>query len=1128
MAQLAMGLAGAAIGFAIGGPQGAAYGFSIGTAAGGALFPPKLPDGPRLNDRQVQSSAYGETIPRIYGVYGVSGNIIWATEIKETEKKEGGKGGGPEQTTYSYSVDVAISICQGPISGIRRIWADGKLIWDRRTPEDQTTQSQLGEGELPVIISGLDKADDIRVYDGTETQTPDPYIQSIEGDAPAYRGEAYIVFQGLKLDDYGARIPQFKFEVATIADINYPQPEIIYQVSGSPASGVPDIGGQYIVVDPNTDRLFVGAQLNDSPFVFNPATREIEYIFPKIQPNDSTYTYDTLCYVPVTREIVLSCRDTRVGVYFDYFHFFDADSFVFKHTVTITKSAFTSNTLYLLRWNPIAEQVLVFNQGAFVDNFYSIDPFSRTVQTHPLYSDSLAISNGALVANVVMVWTEYGTDTVAFYDAFSYTKLVEYELPSLLATPQDGAGNAFNTIGAPRSNYAFDTKRNRIVGFGAFLNNADTARNYLIFDGSTGQFISSGVVDFGMSVLQNVQYSAVTDEFICWWDTNGIDVYSAASLQLERHLDYTGAPSTKGPSGGYESSIAPGWYYSALPASQNGITIYRWRVGDTLQLDKAPLASVVAAECALVGLDATDIETTKLTGGVRGFMATGTGSGRGVMEALMNAYQFDAVESGGKLKFVSRSLADATTIDLEDLAAHDVGSEVPTRLPFTRADEIALPTSITLKYSDQDIELQQGAQVASRFTTNSLNQIIIEVPAVFTPGEAKVVAEIALYTSWAGRTSTKFTTTRHYSAVEPTDLVTIDGNTIRITKKSLKGNMLEFEGSLDTNSLYAQTPIAGLTTVPNDLLYPKSVTNAVFLDIPILRDSDNTGGFYIAANGYQSPWRGAAVFKSTDNEAYYEYETITQSCVLGKATTALSAFYDNVFDEINTVRVVMINSADELESKSMLQVLNGSNGCLVGDEILQYRNATLNADYSYTLSGLLRGRRGTRTDTHTTGERFVVLTNVFRTDDETAELDLARYYKTPTFGTSILDATASVFTNTGIGLRPFAPVHVGGGRKANKDLTINWIRSSRIGTEWQSFTETPVGETSESYEIDIINPGVSPSAVVRTLTATTNTATYTAAQQVTDFGSPAPATVTVRIYQMSSTYGRGMPAQAVI
>ncbi|MGH6861737.1 MAG: baseplate multidomain protein megatron, partial [Phyllobacterium sp.] len=125
-----------------------------------------------------------------YGTARLAGTMIWCTRFEEakTKKRQGAKG-GPKVTTYSYFANFAIAVAEGEISLIRRIWADGKEY-------DQTRGT-------------------IRVYRGSRDQLPDPLIEAKQGqgNAPAYRNTAYVVFERFPLDDYGNRIPQFQFEV---------------------------------------------------------------------------------------------------------------------------------------------------------------------------------------------------------------------------------------------------------------------------------------------------------------------------------------------------------------------------------------------------------------------------------------------------------------------------------------------------------------------------------------------------------------------------------------------------------------------------------------------------------------------------------------------------------------------------------------------------------------------------------------------------------------------------------------------------------------------------------------------------------------------------------------------------
>ena len=203
MAALVLSVAGAAAG-AVFGPAGAIAGRIAGALVGNIidrkLFGPGDQNvvGPRLADLDVMASTEGAPIPRVYGRARLSGQLIWATRLEEvvsnSTASSGGKGtlvSGPSTTTttYNYFGNFAVGLCEGVIGRVGRIWADGKLLdLSRKT---------------------------IRIYRGTEDQLPDELIVAKEGagNAPAYRGLAYVVFERLPLADFGNRIPQLSFEI---------------------------------------------------------------------------------------------------------------------------------------------------------------------------------------------------------------------------------------------------------------------------------------------------------------------------------------------------------------------------------------------------------------------------------------------------------------------------------------------------------------------------------------------------------------------------------------------------------------------------------------------------------------------------------------------------------------------------------------------------------------------------------------------------------------------------------------------------------------------------------------------------------------------------------------------------
>jgi hypothetical protein len=184
-----------AVGTAIGGPIGGALGAILGQQIDGRLFAPKARQGPRLGELAVQTSSYGSQIPKLFGTMRVAGTVIWATDLKEERSKSGGGKGQPKTVNYSYSANFAVALSGRPILGVRRIWADGKLL--RGAAGDFKT------------------ATGYRLHLGGEDQPVDPLIAAVEGagKAPAYRGTAYAVFEDFQLADYGNRIPSLTFEV---------------------------------------------------------------------------------------------------------------------------------------------------------------------------------------------------------------------------------------------------------------------------------------------------------------------------------------------------------------------------------------------------------------------------------------------------------------------------------------------------------------------------------------------------------------------------------------------------------------------------------------------------------------------------------------------------------------------------------------------------------------------------------------------------------------------------------------------------------------------------------------------------------------------------------------------------
>ena len=163
------------------------------------------------------------------------------------------------------------------------------------------------------------------------------------------------------------------------------------------------------------------------------------------------------------------------------------------------------------------------------------------------------------------------------------------------------------------------------------------------------------------------------------------------------------------------------------------------------------------------------------------------------------------------------------------------------------------------------------------------------------------------------------------------------------------------------------------------------------------------------------------------------------------------------------------------------------------------------------------------------GARVLVVTTALgQPGISEAEVGLPLTWRVGPANRDVADASfvEETVTLTGKGRRPLSPVHVTARRpEGTEDIALRWIRRTRTGGDSWNQANVPLGEASETYDIEILDGEV----VVRELTATSPAVTYTAAQQTDDWGGSlwiGDGPLNVRIYQRSETFGRGIPVTA--
>jgi hypothetical protein len=240
-----------------------------------------------------------------------------------------------------------------------------------------------------------------------------------------------------------------------------------------------------------------------------------------------------------------------------------------------------------------------------------------------------------------------------------------------------------------------------------------------------------------------------------------------------------------------------------------------------------------------------------------------------------------------------------------------------------------------------------------------------------------------------------------------------------------------------------------------------------------------------------------------------------------------------MFDEESTVTVNVYPG--ELLSSTRDIILNDQsvNAILIGGEIIQYITATLVSEGIYTLSRLLRGSRGTELAMtgHSASERVVLLREfgLRRLVPTNSELGVEKYYKTVTRGRLLASTTPFLFTPNALGKTPFSCFDLRAERDNSNNVTFTWQRRSRheVRVIGDMGINVPLGESTEAYELDIYEDSSDGSAVVRTISASTTTATYSAANQTSDGLTPGDY-ITVSLYQISDVVGRGQVYEGVV
>lgn len=555
-----------------------------------------------------------------------------------------------------------------------------------------------------------------------------------------------------------------------------------------------------------------------------------------------------------------------------------------------------------------------------------------------------------------------------------------------------------------------------------------------------------------------------------------------------------------------------------------------WQLGHWLngRVGTAPAAEVLSHRLSSVhGVAAADIDVTAAYGQADGYAVPGPAGFRDVMAPFETIFRLDAVEDGATIRIASRIAAvDIGTIAPHDMVAMERSGGPVAEYTATRGALDDVAERVILRFRDGSADYDSAAVDASIPLVGADGTADVETPLVLDFARAHQAVQAIARVPLDGREKVEFSMPLSRVDIQP-------GRTFTLVKAEglsegyLIGRVTEGSYLKVEATGYAEAALAPSGGVARPLFSRpapgSSVVDVVFLDLPLLLDpyADDWPG-YVAAHA--DPWPvGADLYRSRDEDTGFRFNaSLRFRATVGETLTPLAWHRPFVWAD-GELEVEIWSGA--LVTRPEADVVDGLNAIAVehpsGWEILQFRTAELIGARTYRLSGLVRGQRGTAplmTSTLPAGARIVLLdTGVEQVNMRPSDLGTLFWWKYGPTGGDIADFTSAQAAFTGVGRRPFAPVHVR--VRPHPDGTeVAWIRQTRIeGDIWPDAGDVPLGEASEAYRVRIVASGV----VLREVEVASASYVYTAAQQSSD-GVSTP--YEIHVAQISETYGPGHEA----
>ncbi|MFQ3594889.1 MAG: phage tail protein [Sphingomonadaceae bacterium] len=405
--------------------------------------------------------------------------------------------------------------------------------------------------------------------------------------------------------------------------------------------------------------------------------------------------------------------------------------------------------------------------------------------------------------------------------------------------------------------------------------------------------------------------------------------------------------------------------------------------------------------------------------------------------------------------------AKLVPVPRSELVSHASGPQADADF-WTSQNPDRRPAECAVAYADPERDYQAGRQHLAGLAGSRFLQLAAPISA--TASQALAIAETAASRAVAETEELEIMLSWDWLNIDAGSLLTVEGVEGRwaVVQKEIGRGTVTFRCLRD----HGRRGEGRVTDPGRAIIAPARPTPSTRFEIVELPFASALGpaGLVHVFPLAQDGWKGADFAWSDASGDVRPIGWQDAGVPHGEILAPLALGPSTIWDEVNALRISGFWGDEAPLSRAPADLRSDQNLLVVGDEVIQFRDATELADGSFLLRGLLRGRKGSIPRFHAAGTGWYVL-------DEARGLSLG--YAADAVGSvlrfeavgpgDVSSAASQLHQLSGAALSALAPCHVRLVRDSAGTVHLQWIERNRRSLDWYAPQMDPAGW----YRIDL-------------------------------------------------------------